>query len=147
MYYKIHTEIDEKYVNIGMINIRASFYLEEEDEGYEKYISVYFKRNQFNPFRHHEKQFKPNVTEKEILDYFDLVSDSIHATYLNNDIHCLKNDSNVDVNIYYLSRKALYDSIKAIPINKQTADMKIELAKIETAKSKEFSFNEIDFSN
>ena len=36
-YFKINAPIKDKYTNMGMVNISASFYLEEGDEGWEKY--------------------------------------------------------------------------------------------------------------
>ena len=37
MYFKINTPQKDKYTDMGMVNISASFYLEKGDEGWEKY--------------------------------------------------------------------------------------------------------------
>ena len=37
MYFKINTPQKDKYTDMGMVNISASFYLEEGDEGWDKY--------------------------------------------------------------------------------------------------------------
>ncbi len=37
MYFKLNTPQKDKYTDMGMINISAQFYLEEGDEGWEKY--------------------------------------------------------------------------------------------------------------
>lgn len=42
MYYKITNHGDEKYTKLGMINVDAAFYLEEGDEGYDKYIEEHY---------------------------------------------------------------------------------------------------------
>ena len=39
MYFILNPLQKDKYTNMGMINVSADFYLEEDDEGYEKYIS------------------------------------------------------------------------------------------------------------
>ena len=57
MYFKI--SFDDQYANLGLINAVASYYLEEGDEGFEKYIKEFPNRT---PFRHHEHQFNPDAT-------------------------------------------------------------------------------------
>jgi hypothetical protein len=39
MYFKITKVGDEKYTKMGMVEVMAAFYLEEGDEGYDKYIA------------------------------------------------------------------------------------------------------------
>jgi len=140
MYFKI-TDIDsEKYPEIGMVGVTASYYLEEGDEGYDKYVAEYPNRT---PFRHHEKLFDADVTDTEILDYFQSVSDSLRKVYLSDDIHTLKNDSPIETDTTYLSRRQLYDYIKTVPADEQTPDMQLALAKITAAEEKVISLKEI----
>jgi len=42
MYYKMIKHIDEKYPSMGMVEVRASFFLEVGDEGYDKYMAEHF---------------------------------------------------------------------------------------------------------
>lgn len=42
MYFKINPIQKDKYVNMGMINISASFFLEPGDADYDKYIAEHF---------------------------------------------------------------------------------------------------------
>ena len=88
MYFKI--SFDDQYANLGLINAVASYYLEEGDEGFEKYIKEFPNRT---PFRHHEHQFNPDATMEEIQEYFAGVSDEMVDAYLDDDIFRLKNDA------------------------------------------------------
>lgn len=42
MYYKITSYCDPNYTKLGMVNVDASFYLDEKDEGYDKYLSEHY---------------------------------------------------------------------------------------------------------
>jgi hypothetical protein len=42
MYYKIKKYGHSDYLKLGMINVEADFFLEENDEGYKKYISEHY---------------------------------------------------------------------------------------------------------
>jgi len=42
MYFKINRPITDKFPNMGMINIFGDFFLEEGDEGFEKYKSEHY---------------------------------------------------------------------------------------------------------
>jgi hypothetical protein len=42
MYFKINTPQKDKYTDMGMVNISASFYLEKGDEGYDKYMAEHY---------------------------------------------------------------------------------------------------------
>lgn len=42
MYFKITNVGGQKYTDMGMINVDASFYLEPGDDGYDKYIAEHF---------------------------------------------------------------------------------------------------------
>ena len=134
MYFKITGYGDDKYTDIGMIEVTASYYLEKGDEGYSKYFAEF---PSCGPFRNHSIRFESDVTSEEISAAFENDAEDMQDAYLDDDIHRLKNDSNDED--AYLSRKEQYDSIREIPAEEQTADMKIILAKVTEAQAKVLS--------
>lgn len=89
MYYTIRYSTTEEYVNIGMVQVTASYYLEPKDKGYEKYIKEHLNGT---PFRHHEKVFRADASAEEITKAFDEAAPEILDAYLDTDMYRLKND-------------------------------------------------------
>ena len=42
MYFKLNAQQQDKYTDMGMINVSADLYLEKGDEGYEKYMAEHY---------------------------------------------------------------------------------------------------------
>lgn len=146
MYFKIHTPSENKYTDMGMVEITASFYLEKGDEGYDKYVAEHYVDGNLNPFCNHSIQFEADVTDEEILWCFEFAMDQTHKNYLADDLPCKSVGKIVNQPINYLSRKAFYKGVKTIPEQQQTAYMKAELSKCIYAKSKVTELKDKDFT-
>ena len=128
----------------GTISINAAFYLEEGDEGYDKYII----EHQGNPFCNHSIQFEADVTDEEILYCFELALEQTHLNYLVDDLHCVKETTAKTVNqdIGYLGRRAFYAGIKQIPKKDRTAIMKSAIKKIADSEERIKQIKKVDFA-
>jgi len=149
-YFKILPILRDKYVDMGMLNISAELYLEQGDEGYDKYISEHKVTvediEQLNPFCTHSIQFEANVTEEEILWCFEFALGITHRNYLKDDLHCQKGGQVVNRPFHYSARREFYKGVPLIPADLQSDYMKIEIAKVAKAEAKINQFKNIDFT-
>lgn len=146
MYFKIHTPSENKYTDMGMVEITASFYLEKGDEGYDKYVAEHYVDGNFNPFCNHSIQFEADVTDEEILWCFEFAMDQTHKNYLADDLICKSSGKTVNIPINYASRKAFFEGVKQIPNGQRTLYMKKEMGKCDSAKVKIKALKEKDFT-
>ena len=156
MYFKILPIRNDKYTDMGMINIDAQLFLESGDEGYYKYVAEHLitvdGAQQLNPFCTHSIQFEHDATEEEILWCFEWALGITHWNYLMDDLHCQKKDENgnpysqvVNQNIHYAARKNFYQASSNMPDNLKSDYVKAELGKVDKAKSRVVQIKDVDF--
>lgn len=174
MYFKITKVGEQKYTDMGMINVCAAFYLEPGDAGYDKYVAEHFvtvpiipkegytgkpdvtayqtweatlpTEQRFNPFCNHFMQFEPTVTEEEILYCFEWALPMTQANYIKDDLKCEVSGTIVNQTINYDSRKAYYTGIKIIPDANKTPKMIADAKLVSDATAKIAALKDIDFS-
>jgi len=71
MYFKVNKVFQDKYQKMGMVNISASFYLEPEDEGYDKYVAEHYVDNKVIPKGGYLGKVNENDEPLDLNDYQD----------------------------------------------------------------------------
>lgn len=74
MYFKITKVGEQKYTDMGMINVDASFYLEPGDDGYDKYVVEHFVTVPVMPKEGFQGKIDTKTGEPDPKEYKDWIA-------------------------------------------------------------------------